>query len=58
MSKTDRWPNANRSGYRRIPSDKLTKGGKLVAYILEDMVCAKAQYAWRVVEPIGIEPMT
>ena len=32
------------------------KGGKLVAYILEDMVCVKRRRG--MVEPIGIEPMT
>ena len=48
MSKTNRWPNAVRSGYRR----RTMCDGKLVAYILED------KWRERVVEPIGIEPMT
>ena len=48
MSKTNRRPNAERSGYRR----RNMCDGKLVAYILE-----KKNYE-RVVEPIGIEPMT
>ena len=48
MSKTNRWPNAKRPGYRR----RNMCDGKLVTYILEGSVRK------RVVEPIGIEPMT
>ena len=42
-------PNAR---YRR----RIKCDGKLVAYILEDMVCIESR--GEMVEPIGIEPMT
>ena len=61
MSKTDRRPNAKRSGYRR----RNGCDGKLVAYILEDEfyrfddpTMADVSNLIEMVEPIGIEPMT
>jgi hypothetical protein len=56
MSKTDDRPNAEGQVSPAQQPEKLGCDGKLVAYILEDMVCVES--TGEMVEPIGIEPMT